>query len=119
MIFFKICIVPVSMLREKVLMLEVENNQIKEQISLLKESRTIEVQELKATINRLAAKKKELEKSKEDLEAYTKKTLAEFQEKYLTALQDCKAKLQETHKRIMALDSRNVAESNTQKPENR
>jgi len=54
---------------------------------------------------------------KEKLEAYTKKTLQKFQEKYLVALQDCKAKLREKHEKIEALESRSSNEKAAQKRE--
>mmetsp|Transcript_37949 Transcript_37949/g.85386 ORF Transcript_37949/g.85386 Transcript_37949/m.85386 type:complete len:565 (-) Transcript_37949:24-1718(-) len=61
----------------------------------------------------LAAKEDEVSRlvnDKEKLEAYTKKTLQKFQEKYLVALQDCKAKLREKHERIEALEMRSASE---------
>jgi len=54
---------------------------------------------------------------KEKLEAYTKKTLQKFQEKYLVALQDCKAKLKEKHDKIEALEMRSANEKMAQKRE--
>lgn len=54
---------------------------------------------------------------KEKLEAYTKKTLQKFQEKYLVALQDCKAKLKEKHDKIEALEMRGANEKAAQKRE--
>ena len=58
-----------------------------------------------------------LNTDKEKLEAYTKKTLQKFQEKYLVALQDCKAKLKEKHDKIEALEMRNANEKVAQKRE--
>lgn len=54
---------------------------------------------------------------KEKLEAYTKKTLQKFQEKYLVALQDCKAKLKEKHDKIEALEQRGATEKVAQRRE--
>jgi len=52
---------------------------------------------------------------KEKLEAYTKKTLQKFQEKYLVALQDCKAKLKEKHDKIEVLEQRGATEKVAQR----
>jgi protein HOOK3 len=60
-----------------------------------------------------------LQNDKEKLEAYTKKTLQKFQEKYLVALQDCKAKLKEKHDKIEALEMRSANEKMAQKREER
>ena len=56
---------------------------------------------------------------KDKLEAYTKRTLAKFQEKYLVALQECKAKLKEKQDKIEALENRSSAEKTAQKREER
>lgn len=69
---------------------------------------------------KLAEKDVEVSKlvtDKEKLEAYTKKTLQKFQEKYLVALQDCKAKLKEKHDKIEALEMRGANEKVAQKRE--
>ena len=60
-----------------------------------------------------------IERDKEKLEAYTKKTLSKFQEKYLVALQECKAKLKEKHDKIEALEMRSQSERTAQKREER
>lgn len=68
----------------------------------------------------LSDKETELAKlvsDKEKLEAYTKKTLQKFQEKYLVALQECKAKLKEKHDKIEALENRSANEKAAQKRE--
>lgn len=123
----------VSEHREKLMRLEIENKRQKEHIAKLKEeaskvpkytsssggASSTEIRQLKATINRLTADKDKLGSDKEKLEAYTKKTLAKFQEKYLVALQECKAKLKEKHDKIEALELRNAAEKNAQKREER
>lgn len=68
----------------------------------------------------LSDKETELAKlvsDKEKLETYTKKTLQKFQEKYLVALQECKAKLKEKHDKIEALENRIANEKAAQKRE--
>ena len=56
---------------------------------------------------------------KDKLEAYTKRTLAKFQDKYLVALQECKAKLKEKQDKIELLEKRSQTERNAQKREER
>lgn len=70
----------------------------------------------------LAAKEKENAKisgDKDKLEAYTKRTLAKFQDKYLVALQECKAKLKEKQDKIEMLEKRSLSERSAQKREER
>mmetsp|Transcript_18304 Transcript_18304/g.49977 ORF Transcript_18304/g.49977 Transcript_18304/m.49977 type:complete len:586 (+) Transcript_18304:327-2084(+) len=70
----------------------------------------------------LEAKQKEINKissDKDKLETYTKRTLAKFQEKYLVALQECKAKLKEKQDKIESLESRSASERTAQKREER
>ena len=70
----------------------------------------------------LAAKEKEnakISSDKDKLEAYTKRTLAKFQDKYLVALQECKAKLKEKQDKIEILESRSASERTAQKREER
>ena len=70
----------------------------------------------------LAAKEKENAKisgDKDKLEAYTKRTLAKFQDKYLVALQECKAKLKEKQDKIEMLEKRSQSERSAQKREER
>lgn len=81
---------------------------------------------LKAEIQRLfdAYSVKEQENAKiasdkDKLEAYTKRTLAKFQDKYLVALQECKAKLKEKQDKIELLEKRSQAERGAQKREER
>lgn len=115
--------------REKLMRLEIENERQKKQIEKLEEeaakqsasggASSTEVKNLKANISRLKMEKEKLARDKEKLESYTKKTLAKFQEKYLVALQECKAKLKEKHDKIEALEMRNAAEKNAQKREER
>ena len=87
---------------------------------------TPEVAAIKNEVQRLAellaAKEKENAKisgDKEKLEAYTKRTLAKFQDKYLVALQECKAKLKEKQDKIEMLEKRSASERSAQKREER
>jgi DNA repair exonuclease SbcCD ATPase subunit len=81
---------------------------------------------LKSEVDRmqveLAAKEKEnakISSDKDKLEAYTKRTLAKFQDKYLVALQECKAKLKEKQDKIEVLETRSASERTAQKREER
>jgi protein HOOK3 len=81
---------------------------------------------LQAEIDRLVgelaekeAEKTKISSDKDKLEAYTKRTLAKFQEKYLVALQECKAKLKEKQDKIEALENRSSSEKTAQKREER
>ena len=115
--------------KEQMLRLEIENQKLKEQLaasSVKKLGNSEEEEKLKQQIETLKAdlKKKEAEKEKlgrdkEKLEAYTKKTLSKFQEKYLVALQECKSKLKEKHDKIESLEMRSAAEKTAQKREER
>jgi protein HOOK3 len=87
---------------------------------------SIEVDALKKQVAALQtsveAKDKENEKvssDKDKLETYTKRTLAKFQEKYLVALQECKAKLKEKQDKIEALEKKAANERSAQKREER
>lgn len=87
---------------------------------------TPEMAALKTEIQRLAdlvaTKEKENAKisgDKDKLEAYTKRTLAKFQDKYLVALQECKAKLKEKQDKIEMLEKRSASERSAQKREER
>lgn len=119
-------------MREKVMRLEHENKALKTQINTSQnnesssEAASAEINAYKATIKALEADiiernaiVKKLSGDKEKLEAYTKKTLHKFQEKYLVALQECKAKLRDKHDKIEALESRQAAERSAQKREER
>ena len=123
--------------REKAMRLEIENKNLKKQLgidinaavgsstmmvtpSLNSATATAleeEVQELQAAIYKKEALIKKLSTDKDRLEAYTKKTLAKFQEKYLVALQECKAKLKEKHDKIEQLELRSASEKSNQKRE--
>jgi len=127
--------------KEKIMRLEIENKSLKEEVDTLQvgagaataaaaaaatAAAVSNDTALKDEISRLeeALVKKEAEKTKigtdkEKLEAYTKRTLAKFQEKYLVALQECKAKLKEKQDKIEALESRSASEKTAQKREER
>merc|ERR1712048_1332759 len=77
------------------------------------------ISQLKEQIKEKEAEKRKICNDKEKLEAYTKKTLSKFQQKYLVALQECKAKLKEKHDKIEALEMRNVSEKSSKKKEER
>ncbi|KAL9181465.1 hypothetical protein ACHAXT_010270 [Thalassiosira profunda] len=107
--------------------LEMENAQLKAQMEQLKVSESAmvapagdesgKVAELEKQLAEKETQVTKLNTDKEKLEAYTKKTLQKFQEKYLVALQDCKAKLKEKHDKIEALEMRNANEKVAQKRE--
>lgn len=128
--------------REKLTRLKIENEQLHDQVEALKAqmktlsesviptaaavpvassagSESEEVARLRAE---LEARNKEISKissDKDKLETYTKRTLAKFQEKYLVALQECKAKLKEKQDKIESLESRSASERTAQKREER
>lgn len=125
-----------SSVKEKSMRLEIENKALLDQVAELKRSMAVaavvgaaagtDADASKAEISRLTAElaAKEAEKAKissdkDKLEAYTKRTLAKFQEKYLVALQECKAKLKEKQDKIEALESRHASEKTAQKREER
>lgn len=85
-------------------------------------AKTSDSQEVAELKRQLDAKNKEIAKissDKDKLETYTKRTLAKFQEKYLVALQECKAKLKEKQDKIESLESRSASERTAQKREER
>jgi protein HOOK3 len=114
--------------KEKVMRLEIENNTLKSEIDQLKSGAAAaagvkdlrsEVERLKDELEKKEAEKAKIGADKEKLEAYTKRTLAKFQEKYLVALQECKAKLKEKQDKIEALENRSASEKTAQKREER
>lgn len=118
----------VSENKEKMLRLEIENKKLKEQLENShnmanavsgEASLKDEIAKLIAELKKKEAEKEKLGRDKEKLEAYTKKTLSKFQEKYLVALQECKSKLKEKHDKIEALEMRSAAEKTAQKREER
>lgn len=76
-----------------------------------------ELDRLKGELSQKQAEKEKIGADKDKLEAYTKRTLAKFQEKYLVALQECKSKLKEKQDKIEALEGRNSSEKTAQKRE--
>ncbi|KAL7542665.1 hypothetical protein ACHAXR_011980 [Thalassiosira sp. AJA248-18] len=109
----------VSGSNEKAVRLEVENSKLRAQMEQMQLGGVAAVPAGDAD-DRVVELEKEVAKlvtDKEKLEAYTKKTLQKFQEKYLVALQDCKAKLKEKHDKIEALEMRSANEKVAQKRE--
>eukprot|EP00546_Thalassionema_frauenfeldii_P006933 CAMPEP_0178920830 /NCGR_PEP_ID=MMETSP0786-20121207/15218_1 /TAXON_ID=186022 /ORGANISM="Thalassionema frauenfeldii, Strain CCMP 1798" /LENGTH=600 /DNA_ID=CAMNT_0020594931 /DNA_START=58 /DNA_END=1860 /DNA_ORIENTATION=+ len=135
--------------KEKVMRLEIENNDLKKELEKMKvemeknissvgdisngnvkrtadtveNSSSAELQkqlkQLQDELSKKEAEKTKIGTDKEKLEAYTKRTLAKFQEKYLVALQECKTKLKEKQDKIEALESRSSSEKTAQKREER
>lgn len=105
--------------------LELENSKLKGQIEQMQSGvatavPVVDQDRVAALEKKLTEKDVEVSKlvtDKEKLEAYTKKTLQKFQEKYLVALQDCKAKLKEKHDKIESLEMRGASEKSAQKRE--
>mmetsp|Transcript_9661 Transcript_9661/g.13950 ORF Transcript_9661/g.13950 Transcript_9661/m.13950 type:complete len:100 (-) Transcript_9661:71-370(-) len=67
-------------------------------------------QSLKSELERKDAKIKQLSQEKAKLEAYSKMTLAKFQEKYMVAIQECKKQLKEKTEKIEQLEMRSAVE---------
>ncbi|CAJ1964293.1 unnamed protein product [Cylindrotheca closterium] len=132
--------------REKTMRLEIENQKLKEQIQAMSQNGDVpvpptvetasapvvppsptadtsalekEVAELKNALAKKETENKKIGSDKDKLEAYTKRTLAKFQDKYLVALQECKAKLKEKQDKIEILESRSATEKTAQKREER
>ena len=78
-----------------------------------------EVARLKEDLVNKEIENAKISSDKDKLEAYTKRTLAKFQDKYLVALQECKAKLKEKQDKIEALENRSASERTAQKREER
>mmetsp|Transcript_39224 Transcript_39224/g.44727 ORF Transcript_39224/g.44727 Transcript_39224/m.44727 type:complete len:574 (-) Transcript_39224:295-2016(-) len=115
-------------MKEKLMRIEIENQTLREQNETLRtgvvDSSNLNVMEeqmnrLKEELIKKEAEKTKIGTDKEKLEAYTKRTLAKFQEKYLVALQECKTKLKEKQDRIETLESRCSSEKTAQKREER
>lgn len=81
--------------------------------------RSAEVEALRKELEERKAENAKISSDKDKLEAYTKRTLAKFQDKYLVALQECKAKLKEKQDKIESLESRSANERSAQKREER
>ncbi|KAG7366431.1 HOOK domain containing protein [Nitzschia inconspicua] len=117
--------------REKVMRMEIENKKLKEEVEALKSGGAVastgadtaaleaEIKTLKDQLEKKTAENKKIGSDKDKLEAYTKRTLAKFQDKYLVALQECKAKLKEKQDKIEILESRSATEKTAQKREER
>jgi len=132
--------------KEKMVRLEYENKKLKEELETAKKAGpapaaapapvpppaaaaaaggadvaalTAEVASLKEQLGKKEAENKKIGSDKDKLEAYTKRTLAKFQDKYLVALQECKAKLKEKQDKIEILESRSATEKTAQKREER
>jgi protein HOOK3 len=121
--------------KEKAMRLQIENKTLKEEIEKLKAGGAAATsasvgaenagdlqQEIERLKEELVKKEKENAKigsDKDKLETYTKRTLAKFQDKYLVALQECKAKLREKQDKIEALENRSQSEKTSQKREER
>lgn len=78
-----------------------------------------EVHRLRTELEAKSQENAKISSDKDKLEAYTKRTLAKFQDKYLVALQECKTKLKEKQDKIEALESRSASERTAQKREER
>jgi len=128
--------------REKMMRLEIENKKLQEELEKMSLTETVgsslppvpaasvdqsadvaglkeEVQRLRETISAKEKQNAKINSDKDKLEAYTKRTLAKFQDKYLVALQECKAKLKEKQDKIEILEGRSAAERTAQKREER
>ncbi len=124
----------ISQAREKAMRLEIENKALRDQLEQLKapvdgssavggkgdeQSLRVEVNRLKEELAKVEQEKNKIGSDKDKLEAYTKRTLAKFQEKYLRALSDCKNKLKEKQDKIEALEVRSASEKAAQRREER
>lgn len=122
--------------REKTMRLEIENTRLKTELEKLQkgeptsdsnaavpqemiDASQAKIDALKAQLDKKIAENKKIVSDKDKLEAYTKRTLAKFQDKYLVALQECKAKLKEKQDKIELLESRSASEKTAQKREER
>merc|ERR1711933_657345 len=111
---------------EKTMRLQVENKKLKEEIEKYKADAAsgkaalpAQVQKLKDDIAKKEKENLKIRSDKDKLETYAKKILAKFQDKYLVALQECKAKLKEKQDKIEALENRSSSEKTAQKREER
>jgi len=122
--------------REKTMRLEIENTRLKSELEKLQkgeptsegaaavnqemiDASQAKINAMKAQLEKKIAENKKIVSDKDKLEAYTKRTLAKFQDKYLVALQECKAKLKEKQDKIELLESRSATEKTAQKREER
>lgn len=123
----------ISEMKEKLKRFEIENKDLKSQIEQKKLEFTNAdmlinddtsglhkyISQLKEQIKEKETEKRKICSDKEKLEAYTKKTLSKFQQKYLVALQECKVKLKEKHDKIEAFEVKSASEKSSQKKEER
>jgi len=120
--------------REKTMRLEIENTRLRTELEKLKkgapakggavsqeivEASQAKTDALQQQLDKKIAENRKIVSDKDKLEAYTKRTLAKFQDKYLVALQECKAKLKEKQDKIELLESRSATEKTSQKREER
>jgi len=120
--------------REKTMRLEIENTRLRTELEKLKkgapakggavsqeivEASQAKSDALQQQLDKKIAENRKIVSDKDKLEAYTKRTLAKFQDKYLVALQECKAKLKEKQDKIELLESRSATEKTSQKREER
>lgn len=123
--------------KEKAMRMVIENKKLKEEVEALKAGGSVttsasvgapsgdsvalqkEVERLKAELAKKEKENAKIGSDKDKLETYTKRTLAKFQDKYLVALQECKAKLREKQDKIEALENRSASEKTAQKREER
>jgi len=140
---------PAPDVREKMMRLEIENKNLQEEMHALKATATAaaaatavaksaesastplavaipaagdasaELERLQGELETKERENAKISGDKDKLEAYTKRTLAKFQDKYLVALQECKAKLKEKQDKIEALETRSASERTAQKREER
>lgn len=116
--------------KEKAMRLQIENKTLKEKVEKLKAGGAVagsvatgdagkEIERLKEELAKKEKENAKIGSDKDKLETYTKRTLAKFQDKYLVALQECKAKLREKQDKIEALENRSASEKTAQKREER
>jgi len=102
-------------LKERIFRVEHENESLKKQIFLLQAASSttaddVVSHDIKREIEQRDAKINQLSQDKAKLEAYSKMTLAKFQEKYMVALQECKKQLKEKTEKIEQLEMRAAVE---------
>lgn len=102
-------------LRERIFRVERENESLKKQLFLFQAGNGVSADgvvplDVKREIEQRDAKISQLSQDKAKLEAYSKMTLAKFQEKYMVALQECKRQLKEKTEKIEQLEMRAAVE---------
>jgi len=111
-----------AQLKEKIFRLEHENESLRKQVEDVQPGANDGVnalmsRDIKAELERKDSKIRLLSQDKAKLEAYSKQTLAKFQEKYMVALQECKKQLKEKSEKIEQLEMRAAVEKAAQKRE--